>query len=63
MNYYHGDKLSGKESREDRRCVKCDVQPLLVLTMLDPRSGKNIRSNASVVSVLGVSKAAGTGLF
>jgi hypothetical protein len=43
MNYYNGDKLSGKEIREDRRCVKCDAQPLMVLRMLDPRSGRTIR--------------------
>jgi hypothetical protein len=43
MNYYNGNKLSGKETREDRRCEKCDAQPRLVLNMLDPRSGNTIR--------------------
>jgi hypothetical protein len=43
MNFYNGGKLAGKETREDLRCIKCDAQPLLVLKMLDPRSGNTIR--------------------
>jgi hypothetical protein len=43
MNFYSGNKLSGKETREDRRCRECDAQPRLVLNMLDPHSGRTIR--------------------
>jgi hypothetical protein len=38
-----GGKLSGKETREDRRCAKCDAQPRLVHKILEPRTGKTIR--------------------
>ena len=37
------DKLSGKETCEDRRCERCDAQPRLVREMLDSRSGKTVR--------------------
>jgi hypothetical protein len=32
-----------KETREDRRCTKCDAEPRLIHRMLDPRTGKTIR--------------------
>ena len=43
MNFFSSDKPSGKETREDRRCQRCDAQPRLVRQILDPRTGRSIR--------------------
>jgi len=43
VNYFSGDKLTGKETREDGQCAKCGAQPSLVRRILDPRFGKTIR--------------------
>jgi hypothetical protein len=43
MNFFSNGKLFGKETREHRRCVKCDAEPSLVHKMLEPRTGKTIR--------------------
>jgi hypothetical protein len=40
MNFFSSEKLTGKESREEGRCMKCDAQ--LVRRILDPLSGKTI---------------------
>jgi hypothetical protein len=38
MNVFSGEKLSGKETREERRCIQCDAQPHLIHKMLEPRT-------------------------
>jgi hypothetical protein len=43
MNVFTPGKISGTETQEDRRCLRCDGQPSLVRQMLDSRSGKTIR--------------------
>ena len=43
MNFFSSEKLTGKETREDGRCKKCDAQPYLVRRILDPLTGKTIR--------------------
>jgi hypothetical protein len=43
MNFFSGGKLFGAETREDRRCAKCDAEPRLIHKMLEPRTGKTIR--------------------
>ena len=43
MNFFSSEKLTGKETREDGRCKKCDAQLYLVRRILDPLSGKTIR--------------------
>ena len=43
MNFFSGGQLSGKETREDRRCIKCDAQPRLVHKMSSPETGRTIR--------------------
>jgi hypothetical protein len=50
MNFFNGDKLSGKETQWDRRCPHCDAQPRLVpeqprlvREMMDSRTGRIIR--------------------
>ena len=41
--FFSSEKLTGKETREDARCMKCDAQLYLVRRILDPLTGKTIR--------------------
>jgi hypothetical protein len=43
MKFFSSEKPLGKETREDRRCSRCDAQPRLVLQMLNPRNGNTVR--------------------
>lgn len=43
MNYFSPSILTGKKTVEERRCSRCDAQPMLVGSMLDSAKGRAIR--------------------
>ena len=57
MNLFISEKLTGKETPEDGRCMKCDAQFYLVRRILDPLTGETTRMlSASAAAVLGANK-------
>jgi hypothetical protein len=43
MNFSSARKLTGEETKEELKCIRCGDRPNTVQIMLDPRTGKTLR--------------------
>ena len=43
MNFFSTRKLTGEETKEELKCIRCGDRPNVVQIMLDPRRGKTLR--------------------
>jgi hypothetical protein len=43
MNFFSAPKLTGEETKEELKCIRCGDRPNIVQIMLDPRRGKTLR--------------------
>src|SRR5258708_38022876 len=43
MNFSSARKLTGEETKEELKCIRCGDRPNIVQIMLDPRRGKTLR--------------------
>ena len=58
MNFFSSDKPAGKETREDRRCQRCDAQPgWSARYSIRVPEGVSACSNASAANAPGAIKA------
>ena len=43
MNFFSTRRLTGEETKEELKCIRCGDRPNIVQVMLDPRRGKTLR--------------------
>ncbi len=60
MNFFSTRKLTGEETKEELKCIRCGDRPSIVQVMLAPAEAKPFAcTNARAVSGFGTIKAAG----